>query len=119
VRVEIDDAQLRLMSGTNCVTECLFVATRIAGRGFQIDTVAARASDASASLNSTVRLARTGRLAEIEACGANGNIDRDLVIVGLHGTRENGARHRSSDADAGLGIEGRGIRVHVNLQMGM
>jgi hypothetical protein len=56
----------------------------------QIDTVAVTAGCASRKLKSTVHLAGTGRLVEIEICGLDGNLDRDLMIVGLDGTRENG-----------------------------
>ena len=37
--------------------------------------------------------------------GVNGNLDRDLMTVGFDGTRENGERRQSSEADEGLGIE--------------
>ena len=80
VGAEIDDAQLRLMYGMNGVTESLFVAAIKAGRRFQIDTVAVAADGAGSSLQASIQLARAGRLAEIEARGANGEFDGDFVL---------------------------------------
>jgi len=87
VRREIDDIQLRSIEGTNGVTECLFVAIHKAGRRLQTDTVGVTASGASGKVKSTVYLARIGRPAEIETCGANGNLDRDLMTTGVDLTR--------------------------------
>lgn len=87
VRREIDDAQLRPMGRMNGVTERPFVTARKAGRRFKADTIAIPASLGRGALNSTVQLAHNGRLAEIEASGADGNIDRNyLMVVGLGGT---------------------------------
>jgi hypothetical protein len=112
---EIDDAQLRPMSGAHAATECLFVATRETGWRFQTDSVAVPASGASGSLESSVYLARAGRLAGIETCGANGDFDGDFMICGLDGTGEHGACDHSSKANIGLG-SGIRVRIHVDLQ---
>jgi hypothetical protein len=114
---EIDDAQLRLMGGMNGVTERLFVTVTKAGRRRQIDTVAVGARDAGSSLQPNIKLARAGRLTEIEARGANGYFDGDLITCGLDDTRERGARDHSSEANEGLSSES-GVHVHVDLQVG-
>jgi hypothetical protein len=112
---EIDDAQLRPMSGAHGVTECPFVASREAGWRFQTDSVAVPASGASRSPESSVYLERAGRPAGIEACNASGDFDGDFMICGLDGTGEHGARDQSGEANKGLGSE-RIARIHVDLQ---
>ena len=103
------------MSEAHGVTECLFVATLEAGRRFQTDSVAVPARRASGALESSVYLARPGRLAGIKACGANGDFDGDFMIYGLDGAGEQAVRGHSSEANKGLGSEKR-VRVHVDLQ---
>jgi len=116
VRREIHHGQLWTPGGTDGVTECLFVATRKAGRRLQIDPHAMGARDAGGSLQPSIRLARARRLVEIEACRANLDFDRDFMTSGLGGTEERGARGHGSEANEGLGSERRDFRVHVDLQ---
>ena len=86
VRRQINDRQLGPMSGANGITKCPFIAGHKARGRLQTDTGAVTASSASGKVKSTVQLAGTGRLVEIEICGLDGNLDRDLMIVGLDGT---------------------------------
>ena len=112
VGCEIDDAQLRLMGGMYGVTERLFVATAKAGRWLQTDAVAIGARDARSSLQPNIKFARAGRLAGIEACGANRDFDRHFLTNGLDRTEEHGARGYSGGANKGLRSERR-VRVHL------
>src|ERR1700731_635277 len=119
MRREIHDGQLWPTSGTNGLTECLFVAIRETGRRLQIDTHTVGAGDAGRFLQPSIDLARTGRLTEIETRGANGNLDRDLMRFGLDRSREYAARSQESDAYEVVGVKDRGFGVHGDLQMGM
>ena len=116
---QIDHGQLRPVDRTDSATKRLLVAARKIGDGFQIDPVCVAADDVGGMLQPTVQLECTGRLVEIETCGPHGDSDRYVMIIGLNGTRQNGARRHSSDADESLGTEDRGACIHVSLQMGV
>jgi hypothetical protein len=83
---EIDGAHLCPMDRMNGLAECLFVAARKVGGRFQADLVAMRAGHPGGILEAPIELLCSGRLAEIEASGADGNVDRDLMAVGVDGT---------------------------------
>ena len=122
VRRKIDGAQLRPVRGTNGLTECLFVAGRKAARRLQINTHAMSTDDPGGVLQSTVQFVRTGRLTDIETCGAHRERNRDFFRPNLGRTQEQGARRNSGDAnvrcnmcaDEGLGIGESGLGVHVD-----
>jgi hypothetical protein len=82
---QIDLREQRYIGGADRIAECLFVAAMYAGHRLQTDTPAVPASGERRQPKSTVYLARTGRLGEIEAGGANGNLNRNLMIFGMDG----------------------------------
>jgi hypothetical protein len=89
---QIDLREPRHIGGPDRITERVFVAPRKAGRRFQIDTHAVGAGDVGRFLQPSVSLARTGRPAQIEIGGANGNLDRDLMGPGLNRCRKRAGR---------------------------
>jgi hypothetical protein len=119
VSFQIGDSQLRSVDRPDCGTERLLVATLEVGNGLQTYSIAAAADDAGSCLQPAKQLARTGWLAQIEASGADGESDREGMIVGLGRTRESGAGRHSCDADAGFGVAEGVIRVHGDLRKGV
>jgi uncharacterized protein DUF4242 len=86
VRSQIGHRQLRSVDRPDCATECLLVAALEVGNGLQTYSIAAAADDAGSFFQPAIQLARTGWLAEIEACGTNRESDcerseKDLQAV--------------------------------------
>jgi hypothetical protein len=120
VLAQIGQRHLRLVSSENSLAKRLLKAILNILNGFQTYTVASSAGDSGCSAQPAIQLGRTGRLVEIETCGADWNFHRDFMAVGSDGNRKSEARRYRSNADqgtyAGQGAHIEEFRFHINLR---